>query len=249
MGECPLSAVGLNHVLLTHPHGDHSRCLMRHNALRSMMNVPNHAVYYIADAFVDAAQSHIQAESRFEGVAGERFVPPDIEAVRPGERFSLRGRHDLIVLPFPVKHSIPGMGYTISSKRKKLKPQYQHLEGSEIRDLKFAGVEITDEVHQPLISFLGDCLPESLWEQRHVWASPSVVCECTFMEKGEEAMARKKGHTHLTQLAEVLERIGEVPCEQIILTHFSMKYPRSFIVKTVERTLPPKLLEKVTLFC
>ena len=39
MGECPLSATPLDHVFLTHAHGDHARCLMRHHSLRKMMGV------------------------------------------------------------------------------------------------------------------------------------------------------------------------------------------------------------------
>jgi ribonuclease Z len=248
MGECPLSAVGLNHVLLTHPHGDHSRCLMRHNALRSMMNVERPATYYVQDIHAQAALAHFQTEARFEGVAGERFVAPQIEAVTPGERFSLRERPDLVVLPFPVKHSVQGMGYTVFSRRNKLRPEFQHLEGTQIRDLKNSGVQITDEVHLPLVSFLGDCLGESLWEQRHVWASQTVVCECTFIEPGEETMARKKGHTHLKQLVQTLDRLGEVPCENIVLTHFSMKYSRNQVLKTVEEAIPAPFKEKITIF-
>jgi ribonuclease Z len=47
MGECPLSAVPLRHVLLTHAHGDHARCVLRHSALRRMLGLAGDASYFM----------------------------------------------------------------------------------------------------------------------------------------------------------------------------------------------------------
>ena len=56
MGECPLTAVAINHVFLTHAHGDHSRCLMRHYALRKMMGIEREATYYLPKDILESAQ-------------------------------------------------------------------------------------------------------------------------------------------------------------------------------------------------
>jgi len=42
MGQCPLSAVPINHAL-----GDHTRCLLRHDALRRLSTIPRAGVYYV----------------------------------------------------------------------------------------------------------------------------------------------------------------------------------------------------------
>ena len=54
MGECPLSATPIDHVFLTHAHGDHARCIMRHNSLRKMMGVESQGMILSA---VDSDES------------------------------------------------------------------------------------------------------------------------------------------------------------------------------------------------
>ena len=39
MGECLMEAVPLEHIFITHAHGDHTRCLLRHEALRRLMGM------------------------------------------------------------------------------------------------------------------------------------------------------------------------------------------------------------------
>ena len=72
MGECPLSAIPLNHVFLTHAHGDHARCLMRHNSLRKMMGVERDSVYYLPEEISEGAKAWIKAEAMFEGVGEQK---------------------------------------------------------------------------------------------------------------------------------------------------------------------------------
>jgi ribonuclease Z len=249
MGECPMSALSLNHVLLTHSHGDHSRCLMRHNSLRRMMQNPTQAVYYIPEAVYELAVDLVRAETMFEGVAEERFELPKLESVKPGKFFDLEYRKDLEVLSFKVKHSIPALGYTVFYKKKKLKREYVECSREEIIRLKKSGVEITNDIREPVISFMGDCLGESLWEERHIWNSPVVVCECTFLDKDETAMAHKKGHTHIEHLVQVLGKVGNsMACQNIILTHFSMKYSKKHILDVVNKVIPQEFRERVKVF-
>ena len=249
MGECPMSALSLNHVLLTHSHGDHSRCLMRHNSLRRMMQNPTQAVYYIPEAVYELAVDLIRAETLFEGVSQERFELPRLECVKAGEYFDLAYRKDLEMIAFNVKHSIPAFGYTVFSKKKKLKKEFKDCTREEIINAKKSGIEIENNVSEPVISFMGDCLGESLWEERHIWNSPVVVCECTFLDKDEVAMARKKGHTHIENLASVLKRVGtSMACESIILTHFSMKYSKKHILETVKKNIPEEFIDRVKIF-
>jgi ribonuclease Z len=249
MGECPMSALSLNHVFLTHSHGDHSRCLMRHNSLRRMMQNPIQAVYYIPEAVYELAVNLIKAETLFEGVSEERFELPRLESVKAGEYFDFAYRKDLEVLPFNVKHSIPTLGYTFFCKKKKLKQEYKECSREEILSLKKSGVEITNDVREPIVSFMGDCLGESLWEERHIWDSPVVVCECTFLDRDETGMARKKGHTHIEQIAQTFNRIGStMACQNIILTHFSMKYSKKHILEAVSKAIPQEFIERVRVF-
>ena len=120
MGECPLSATSLNHVFLTHAHGDHARCLMRHHSLRKMMGVERESIYYLPECICDGARDWIRAEAMFEGVPDTKFRSPEIVPVTAGDIRFLEYRKDLAFEAFEVKHSIPAMGGTLYYYKKKL---------------------------------------------------------------------------------------------------------------------------------
>ncbi len=249
MGECPLSATPLDHVFLTHAHGDHARCIMRHNSLRKMMGVERDSVYYVPESICEGAKAWIKAEAMFEGVGETKFRYPEIEPVKAGERISLRYRKDLVLEPFDVKHSITAMGATILLHKHKLKDEFLGKSSNEIIELRQNGVEITREVFEPQLSFMGDCLGESLLENAHVFNSRVLVTECTFLDEDEEQMAHKKGHTHLKSIVNALNELGDqVKCEQIILSHFSMKYSERHIREMLEKNIPEKFKERVIAF-
>ena len=113
MGECPLSAIPLNHVFLTHAHGDHARCLMRHHSLRKMMGVERDSVYYMPECVSENAKAWIKAEALFEGVGEAKFRYPDIEPVVAGGLQFLSYRKDLALEAFEVKLSLPALGGTL----------------------------------------------------------------------------------------------------------------------------------------
>ena len=249
MGECPLSAIPLDHVFLTHAHGDHARCLMRHHSLRKMMGVERDSVYYMPESISENAKDWIRAEALFEGVSEVKFRYPEIEPVTAGKRQFLRYRKEIALEPFEVKHSIPAMGGTLFFYKKKLKDEFLGKSAEEIIKLRQDGVEITREVYEPLLSFTGDCLGESLLENPSIFKSKVLVTECTFIAPEDEAMSRKKGHTHLDHIVRALNELGdEVKCEQIILSHFSMKYSEKYIQESLKKAIPEKFQDKVIAF-
>lgn len=258
MGECPVSAIGINHVFLTHAHGDHSRCLMRHHSLRRMMGVERASSYYIPEDLVPGAKAWIHAEALFEGVPESRFKLPEIIPMPPGEKITLRYRKDLAIEAFPVRHALlgkshflPSMGVTLYSHKNKLKPEYLSLDASQIIELRKRGENITREVFDPIISFLGDALGENLDapEIADIWNSEILVSECTFLDDGEEEMAEKKGHTHISQIAEALERHRDsMRCKHIVLNHFSMKYSADHILDSIKKKIPEEFRERIIAF-
>lgn len=246
MGECPLTATSINHVFLTHAHGDHGRCLMRHHSLRKMMGVERDSVYYMPDFICDAAKAWIKAEAMFEGVAENKFRYPEIIPVRPGELQFLRYRKDLAIEAFEVKHSIPAMGGILYFYKKKLKDEFLDKTPTELIELRKNKVEITREVYEPLVSFMGDCLGESLLDNSRVFQSKVLITECTFLTPDDEDMSFKKGHTHISQIAKALNEVGDdVKCEKIILSHFSMKYSDKLIRDMVNKYIPEQFKDRV----
>ena len=249
MGECPLSATSINHVFLTHAHGDHARCLMRHHSLRKMMGVERDSVYYLPQEIADGAKQWIRAEALFEGVPEAKFRYPEICPVESGKRIPLKYRKDLVLEPFEVKHSVPAMGATLYLHKRKLKQEHLGKTPAEIIELRKNNVEITREVFEPLVSFLGDCLGESLLQNTSVFQSKVLILECTFLDDEDEPMSHKKGHTHLQQIMKALEKNrGNIACERIILTHFSMKYSEKHIRDMLEKNIPDDFKDIVVPF-
>jgi ribonuclease Z len=247
LGECPLSSLSINHVFLTHAHGDHARCLPRHWQLRRMVGNAKPAAYFLPEAIRAGCEGWVRAEAAFEGVPDEVVETPRFHGLEPtGELVELPYRKDLRVRAFPVTHSVPSLGYTIFAHKKKLRPEYRELAGPEIAKLRKSGVEVQVDVDEPLVTFIGDCIGRSLLDQVHIWDSPILIIEATFLEAGEEALAAKKAHTHLTDIAKALDELGDrVACEHIVLKHFSMKYPKDQVVALVTAGIPERFRDRI----
>jgi ribonuclease Z len=250
LGECPLSALSLDHVFLTHAHGDHARCLPRHWQLRRMLGNAKPAAYFLPASIRAGCEAWVRAEARFEGVPEELIETPAFHGLEGGpELVALPYRKDLRVRAFPVQHSVPSLGYTLFAHKQKLKAEYRALPGAEIARLRKANVAVQEEVDEPLLTFIGDCNGATLLEQAHIWASPVLILEVTFVEPGEEALARKKLHTHLSELSAALEHFGDrVACEHIVLKHFSMKSSPERVFELVRQGLPERFHERVHVF-
>ena len=96
---------------------------------------------------------------------------------------------------------------------------------------------------------MGDCMGESLLENQRVFQSKVLITECTFLAPEDYEMSHKKGHTHITQIADALNRMGDqVKCEKIILAHFSMKYSEKYIREMIAKEIPEKFLDRIVAF-
>ena len=141
------------------------------------------------------------------------------------------------------------MGGTLYHYKKKLKDEYLGLSADEIIKLRTSGTEITREVYDPLVSFMGDCMGESLLENYRVFQSKVLITECTFLAPEDYEMSHKKGHTHIRQIADALNRMGDrVECEKIILAHFSMKYSEKYIREMIAKEIPERFIDRIVAF-
>lgn len=248
MGECPLSAVPLRHVLLTHAHGDHARCLLRHSALRRMLGLAGDACYFMPADIAANFVAMARADARFEGVDDDDIVAPTVVPLRDGDLVALPHRKNTFVRAFTVDHrGVPSLGYTIVERRKKLLDRYQALAGAEIAALRRSGVDVSIDVDAPAITFIGDCIGESL-RKPEVWQAPVLVIEATYVDPADREMAARKGHTHIDEIGDVLATMDHAALPaHIVLKHFSMKATHDEVVAAVERAIPPTLRSRVQL--
>lgn len=246
MGECPLSAVPLNHVFLTHAHGDHTRCLMRHWHLRRVMSIARPPVYYLPEAIRQGCEAWIRTEFRFEGKR-EPYELPRLIGVAPGDGpWPLPYRKDLRAVAFASQHNVPGCGYTIFEARHKLLDEFVGRPGKEIAELRRKGVEVQRDLLHPVVSFVGDSVGSVLRDEAHIWRSRIVVIETTHVLPEERAESRARAHTHLDELVELMEEDPDlIACDHLVLTHFSMMYPPELVHETVAQRIPERFRDRV----
>lgn len=244
-GECPIEAVRMNHVFLTHSHGDHARGLLRHFSLRRMLNMPP-AEYFVPDFLEEPLRGLAKAWCDLEGHHGRAEYIPDFRPLP--KRGSVDLNRQLRLGTFPVDHRVRSLGFTAYDVRKKLKPEFAGTVGHELGRLKREGVEIEIETEHPRLTFIGDTTLRTLEREPQCMEADVFVVETTFIMDDDLDMARPKGHLHLFELFDFLEANPELAkFEHLVLKHFSMKYTRRQIETAVRKHVPDFLREKTLL--
>lgn len=237
IGRCPLEVVDCRTVLFTHAHMDHLGGIAYHTATRGLRRLPV-PTYLVPPHCVEDLGRLFEAWRALDRSDMEHRLVP----LAPGEEHALA--NGLLVRPFRSPHSAPCQGYGIWSRKEKLRPEYQGLEGREVARLRRAGVEITRTVETPELVFTGDTLIEVLEEQEVVRTAKVLVLECTFVDERVSVQeCRSKGHVHLDEIAARAELFQN---EAILLTHFSARYGAHEIRAALDAKLPPGLRERVT---
>ncbi|HEX7926929.1 MAG TPA: MBL fold metallo-hydrolase, partial [bacterium] len=243
MGDCLLDAVPLEHLFVTHAHGDHSRCVLRHESLRRLMGMAP-ATYYVPEQIEEGFKGLAQAWRALEGVREGHHKLPQFHPMKPGDTVWLHKQ--LAAKAFTVTHTLPSLGYTLYDVRKKLLPEHRGKPGPELAQMRKDGVPFEEEVWVPRITFIGDSTIETLYRERHVGQSRILFLEVTYLMDDDEEMAKQRGHTHLNDLLRFLKDCPDVlQNPHIILKHFSMRYDRALIVNTLKAKLPAEFQERV----
>lgn len=235
IGKGPRYAVGMDNVLLTHAHQDHAVGLALHIATRKLLDLPPPVIYLPAQ-IVEDARNMISAWERLE----RRRTKYTLVPVREGERYDMR--KGLFFRAFPTEHSLPSMGFQVFEERRKLRAEYIGLDGPAIVELKKRGVEITDTVELPLVTFVGDSTISPIDRFPGVLKSQVLIVECTFLAPEDRPMAKKKRHTHIADIVERADKLAA--CEHLVLSHFSTRYGREDIHRELAAVLPESLKAK-----
>jgi ribonuclease Z len=164
-------------------------------------------------------------------------LPANLVGLVPNQEVELS--RELVAKAFATRHTIPALGFLIWERRKKLKPEYHHLAGDEIRDLRLSGVEVSAEIRIPKVAYLGDTAPQGLDACPEAYRAEILIMEMTFVAPGERAsVIHKFGHTHLDDIIDRAERFEN---EVIIASHFSTRLHPDQIQRIIEKRLPESL--------
>lgn len=208
------------HVFISHTHSDHIHMLthLKSRHKPPVFYVPAHAVELV-ERYLTVAQE--LTHSRPEDTPETWQTAYHLRGLEPGDAIRLsKGRH--LVRTIPCDHTVPCLGYCFYELRRKLKPEYVGLPGTEIAALRAQGVEISAEQEHPLFAFLGDTTAAVFNTHPELLSMPLVITECSFLDEDEHAeTAQNTKHTLWSELREVIQHH---PNTDFVLTHFSWRY-------------------------
>jgi ribonuclease Z len=232
LGAQPWSFMATPNWFVTHTHLDHLAALPVYVARRRMMRMEPPTIYLPADA-VEPVEALLRAVQRLD----RGRLPARLVGLVKDQEVELS--RELVVKAFATRHTVPSLGYLVWERRKKLKPEYHHLAGDQIRDLRLSGVEVSAEIRIPKLVYLGDTAPQGLDALPEVYRAEILIMEVTFVAPGERpSVIHKYGHTHLD---DVVARAGRFENEVIIASHFSTRLHPDQIQRIVEKRLPDSL--------
>jgi ribonuclease Z len=238
IGKAPDQIIAINHVLLTHGHMDHAAGIAYYLSQRNFCGMAAGTIL-APQNLLGPMRDIINAWSRLDG----NPIPANLVGVKPGDEYRIKP--NLFARVFPTKHSRGSVGFSMIEKRKKLKPEYTGLTGSQIVELKKRGVEIDYPLEIPIATYLGDTQYVDFSQLQYIAESKILIAECTFYEGDHSGRAEAGRHMHIEEFVTLL---GQLRNEHIIVTHTTQRTPMREIRKILKEALPVDKYAKVTLF-
>lgn len=239
LGAQPWDFMNMPQWFITHAHLDHLAALPVYIARRRMMKMEPPTIYLPAEILDDVKRLLLVWQRLDRG----RMIC-ELHGVLPGEEIALGREH--VVTVFPTSHTVPSVGFMVWDRRNKLKEEYQHLTGEQIRDIRLSGTPVSREVRTPLIAYTGDTNPNGLDATPDLYRVKVLITEMSFiLPKHRKDKIHKFGHMHLDDF---VERAGRFKNELIVAAHFSTRYHPNEVRKLLDNKLPPELKAKMKLW-
>jgi ribonuclease Z len=232
IGAHPWDYMAIPRLFISHTHLDHIAAVAVYVARRRMMKMERPKIYLPEEA-ISTVDMLLKVFTRLD----RGRLPCDLIGMAPGQEVELS--RELVVTAAAMRHTVPALGYIVWDRRFKLKQEFQHLEGHQIRDLKNSGVEITNEVRVPLIGYTGDTSPAGLDNCPDLYRVETLITEMTFLAPNHRReKIHKHGHMHLN---DIVARKNDFKNQHIVFGHFSVRYGEEQIRRWVEKALPDRL--------
>lgn len=232
LGGQPWSFMGTAVWFVSHVHLDHVAALPIYVARRRMMKMEPPTIY-LPEHALELVDRILRLFTRLD----RGRLPCHLAPLKPGDEVELS--RELVVTVTATRHTVPSLGFVVWERRRKLKVEYQHLAGPQIRDLRLSGTEVTEERRFPRLAYLGDSAPEGLDQCPAMYEAQVLITELTFVAPSHrKEKIHKHGHMHLDDLVERRDRFRN---ELIVAAHFSTRYNSKQIRHWVERAAPDLL--------
>lgn len=219
---------GVRQLFLSHGHLDHALGVPFVLSQRAMHRTGETRVYCPA-AVAEELERLVRAASRLEGVGYRASIEPLV----PGQRVEVGRR--LLVEAFAVDHVVPGLGYHLIERRRRLKAALRELSGAEIVARKQAGEEVEEESEVVRLSYCGDTGVGVLAGEPRLFTSEVLLLECTFLGPQAREKGRRFGHLHVEELA---EHAASFRNRHLVLHHLSRRFRPAELRAEAERLMP-----------
>lgn len=231
-GVCFDIANGPRHTLkftdfcITHAHSDHAGGLAYVVSQKSMTD-QKQPRFHVPEEILPGLQRILKEWELLE----DYKLPCQLIPMAPNNSVALS--EDISVTPFRTVHRVPSLGYTLFSKKKKLKPEFVGKHPQEIVQLKQKGVVTEEYISSPEMSFTGDTQIEVLERHPEILSSRLLFFEVSFYDDAKPVSEAKKwGHTHFE---EMLPYLAEFRGEKLVLIHHSARYRMKDLVELVRK--------------
>lgn len=232
----PQTFKGIDHIFITHTHGDHISLLPFTVISRDdhIYNVyaPKKSITHLR-SYVNAL-FQVNRSTYNTGCKSVTYNPVDSSFQ---ENINIKGK-DFLIKSYNCDHSVQTFGYGITLVKTLRKSGYKRkISDEELRMLKINNISYTYQIRIPKLVFLCDSSIKVL-ENPEVFKYPVMIIECTFLLDDELDLAKKKKHIHWKELKPY---ILEHPDIHFILIHFSMRYTDLEIQKYFEKEKIPNV--------
>jgi ribonuclease Z len=232
LGAHPWDFMNVPTWLISHCHLDHIAAIPLYVARRRLMKMSPPRIL-LPEYAIDAVRSMLRS---FEKLDRGR-MPCELIGMGHNQEYELS--RELVVKAMETQHRIYSLGYVIFQRRNKLKPEFLELTGEQIRDLKKAGTEITNEIRIPLLGYTGDTSPGGLDRNPLFFECQVLITELTFVAPDHRKhIIHKHGHMHLDDF---VDRAHLFKNELIIAAHLSTRYTDTQVRHLVRRQCPDML--------
>lgn len=235
IGKCPIEALAIDHVLLTHGHLDHAAGLPYYFAQRYFQS-RKAGTALVPYEIAEALENLLNDWQKIDG-----FLPPHkIVGMKPGENFTLNKQ--LIVRTFATDHVIPSLGFSIIEMRNKLRSEFKNVSENELIELKKRNVELTKCEEIPHIAYIGDTAIADYAALPYVANAKVLLIECTFFRDDQIARGHKFKHLHVSELPAMLQNMHN---DHIVITHVSKSVKIEDAKDILKKYLNAEILQRI----
>lgn len=236
-GRGPDPLIGASRIFISHVHPDHFAGVPFLASQRALQNLPPASVWLPAESR-DTAADLMRIHERLEECA----YPLELIGAAPGDRF--RVRRNLEARAHRAPHRIPAVAWEFLERRTRLRPQFRHLPGEVLAEVRTSGTQITEEHFVSLLFYSGDADAGIFETAPAIFDAKVVIVESTYVMDEDRERAGRWGHLHAD---EIFERASLFSAEWIVLMHFTLRHRMQEIHSGIAKRCPAALRERIRL--